>query len=148
MGFLADFKAFAIKGNVIDLAVGVVIGAAFGKIVSAVVDDIIMPLVAAVTPSGTKFTDNFIILGKQPAVRPDSLSAAKAAGINVLAYGDLIQTIVDFLIVAFCIFLLVKGIAQLNRKKEEEAAAPAPPTLSTSEQLLVEIRDSLKAQNR
>jgi large conductance mechanosensitive channel len=146
MGFVADFKAFALKGNVLDLAVGVVIGGAFGKIVTAVVDDIIMPLVSVVT-GGQKFDDKFTVLapGKDGATSYNTLEAAKAAGANVLAYGHLIQSIVDFLIIAFCIFLVVRAVARMYRKKEDALLAAATPP---AEVLLAEIRDLLKNQQR
>lgn len=139
MGFLKDFKAFAMKGSVIDLAVGVVIGAAFGKIVTAMVDDIIMPLVASLTGKSQLFADKFVELplslnGNKYA----NLADAKKAGVNVLAYGHFLQTVVDFLIIAFFIFLAIKGMAKMY-KKEEAAAKPTP-----SEVLLTEIRDELK----
>lgn len=142
MSFISDFKAFALKGNVVDLAVGVVIGAAFGKIVTAVVDDVIMPLIATVT-GGVKFTDKFAVLGagKDGGTSFKTLEEAKTAGANVLAYGHLIQSIVDFLIVALFIFIAVKQIAKLYKK--EEAPAPAPE-ISSTDKLLIEIRDSLK----
>lgn len=143
MGLLQDFKSFAIKGNVIDLAVGVVIGAAFGKIVTALVDDIIMPFVGLVTGEGQKFTDKFYVL--KPAKEGDlykSLQEAKAAGANVFAYGDFIQTIVDFVIIAFSIFLFIKIFNRFKAKEEAKVvAAPAP---SNTEKLLTEIRDLLK----
>ncbi|MBS1643823.1 MAG: large conductance mechanosensitive channel protein MscL [Bacteroidetes bacterium] len=142
MGFVADFKAFALKGNVIDMAVGVVIGGAFGKIVTAVVDDIIMPLVGMVS-GNTKFTDKFAVLGagKDGATSFKTLEEAKAAGANVLAYGHLIQSIVDFFIIALCIFVAIKQIAKLNKKEEP---APAVPEVSSTDKLLMEIRDALK----
>ncbi len=143
MGFWKDFKAFAFKGNVVDLAVAVIIGGAFGKIVTALVDDIIMPVIGKLTPNGQKFTDLFLVL--TPGKTGDTykaLAEAKADGANVLAYGDFIQTIVDFLIIAFFIFLAIKMMQRLEKKKAEE---PAPP--SATEQLLAEIRDELKRQN-
>ncbi|MCD6010226.1 MAG: mscL [Flavipsychrobacter sp.] len=151
MGFMKDFKAFAMKGSVIDLAVGVVIGAAFGKIVAAMVDDIIMPLVAMLTPKGQLFTDLFRELPF--TLEPNkykTLDEAKKAGVNVFAYGHFIQTIVDFIIIAFFIFLVIKAMARMRRKEIEAeqaaaaaaAAAPQPPT--KSETLLTEIRDLLK----
>ncbi len=142
MGFVSDFKAFALKGNVLDLAVGVVIGAAFGKIVTAMVDDIIMPLVGVVS-GGQKFDDKFKVLGpgKGGATEFASLTEAKAAGANVLAYGHLIQSIVDFLIIALCIFMVIRAIARLYKKKETEVLATAP---SSTENLLAEIRDELR----
>lgn len=143
MGFVSDFKAFALKGNVMDLAVGVIIGAAFGKIVTALVDDVLMPLISMVT-GGTNFNDVFYVLkaGKDGATEYASLEAAKAAGANVFAYGHFIQSIVDFLIVAICIFMVIRAMGKLMRKKEEAPAAPAGP--SSTDILLMEIRDELK----
>jgi large conductance mechanosensitive channel len=135
MSFIKDFKEFALKGNVVDMAVGVIIGGAFGKIVTSVVNNIIMPPIGVIT-GGVDFTDLKLII-------KEAEGEAEAVTLN---YGQFIQDIVDFLIVAFCIFLMVKGIAALNRKKvEEEAAAPAPaPEPSAEEKLLTEIRDLLK----
>ena len=135
MSFIKDFKEFALKGNVVDMAVGVIIGGAFGKIVTSVVNNIIMPPIGVIT-GGVDFTDLKLII-------KEAEGEAEAVTLN---YGQFIQDIVDFLIVAFCIFLMVKGIAALNRKKvEEEAAAPAPaPDPSAEEKLLTEIRDLLK----
>jgi large conductance mechanosensitive channel len=141
MGFWQEFKSFAMKGNVIDLAVGVIIGGAFGKIVTALVDDIVMPAVAMLTGKGEKFDDKFVVLS--PAKDGDtyaSLEQAKTAGANVLAYGHFVQTVVDFLIIAFFIFLAVRFISKM-RKKEAPEASPGP---STTEKLLTEIRDLLK----
>ena len=137
MGFVKEFKEFAMKGNVMDMAVGVIIGGAFGKIVSSLVDDIIMPLIGKMT-GGVSFTDLFVNLSEG---NYQTLAAAKEAGAAVFAYGQFIQNIIDFLIVAFCIFLMIKGMNNLNKKKEEEPAAPAGPT---QEELLGEIRDLLK----
>ncbi|MBR6374855.1 MAG: large conductance mechanosensitive channel protein MscL [Alloprevotella sp.] len=139
MGFIKEFKEFAVKGNVMDMAVGVIIGGAFGKIITSLVDDIIMPLVGKAT-GGVDFTNLFVNLSDDKAYA--TIDAAKEAGASVFAYGMFIQNIVDFLIVAFCIFLMLKGINKLNRKKEEEPAAPAEP--SAEEKLLSEIRDLLK----
>ena len=137
MGFVKEFKEFAMKGNVMDMAVGVIIGGAFGKIVSSLVDDIIMPLIGKMT-GGVSFSDLFVNLGEG---NYQTLAAAKEAGAAVFAYGQFIQNIIDFLIVAFCIFLMIKGMNNLNKKKEEEPAAPTGPT---QEELLGEIRDLLK----
>ena len=123
MGFIKEFKEFAVKGNVMDMAVGVIIGGAFGKIVSSLVDDVLMPLIGMLT-GGVDFT---------------KLTAK--VGDATVNYGTFIQNIVDFLIIAFCIFLMIKGMNKLKPKKEEEPAAPAGPT---QEELLTEIRDLLK----
>ena len=131
MSFIQDFKAFALKGNVMDMAVGVIIGGAFGKIVSSLVDDVLMPLVGMAT-GNVDFTSLKFQIGE-------------GEGAAVLNYGTFIQNVVDFLIVALCIFFMVKGIAAMNRKKEEEPApAPAPAEPSAEEKLLTEIRDLLK----
>jgi large conductance mechanosensitive channel len=141
MSFLKDFKSFALKGNVMDLAVGVIIGAAFGKIVTAVVNDLLMPIIGYITPAGTKFNDLFIILkaGKSGKMEYPTLAAAAADSATTFAYGDFLQTVLDFMIVALCIFLIVKGFERMKRKDE---AAPAGPT--PTEALLTEIRDELK----
>ena len=127
------------KGNVMDMAVGVIIGGAFGKIVSSLVDDVLMPIIGKIT-GGVDFTNLFINMGDGEY---STLAAAKEAGAAVIAYGQFIQNIIDFLIVAFCIFLMIKGMNNLNRKKEEpeQPAAPAGPT---QEELLTQIRDLLK----
>ncbi len=138
MGFIKEFKEFAMKGNVMDMAVGVIIGGAFGKIVSSLVDDIIMPLVGKVL-GNADFTQLYCGLSGQ--AEGLSLEAAKEAG-SVFAYGQFIQNVVDFLIVALCIFLMIKGMNKLSKKKAEE---PAPePEPSKEEVLLGEIRDLLK----
>ncbi|MBD5345523.1 MAG: large-conductance mechanosensitive channel protein MscL [Bacteroides sp.] len=143
MSFIKEFKDFAMKGNVVDMAVGVVIGAAFGKIVSSLVDDIIMPLVGVAT-GGMNFTDFKWVIQKgitegETVIQPEV----------TMNYGAWIQTIVDFIIVAFCIFIMIKFINQLRRNKEEEAQAPAPaPEPTKEEQLLTEIRDILKSEQK
>ena len=137
--FIQEFKAFAMKGNVMDMAVGVIIGGAFGKIVTSLVHDVLMPLVSLAT-GGIDFTNLFVNLSGSD--KYETLAAAQEAGASVLAYGQFIQNIVDFLIVAFCIFLMLKGINKMNQKKEE-APAPAPEP-SAEEKLLGEIRDLLK----
>ena len=138
MSFIQDFKAFALKGNVIDMAVGVIIGGAFGKIVTSVVNNIIMPPIGVMT-GGVDFTDLKLII-------KEAEGEATAVTLN---YGQFIQDVVDFLIIAFCIFLMVKGATVLSRKKKAEnaPAAPAPaPEPSAEEKLLTEIRDLLKKQ--
>jgi large conductance mechanosensitive channel len=132
---LKEFKEFAMRGNVIDLAVGVIIGAAFGKIVSSLVGDVIMPPIGLLL-GNLDFSSLFVDLsGKGYA----SLAAAKAAGAPTLNYGVFINTVIDFLIVAFCIFLVIR---QINRFFPKEP--PAPPKLSAEAELLTEIRDLLK----
>lgn len=139
MSFIQDFKAFALKGNVVDMAVGVIIGGAFGKIVTSIVNNIIMPPIGVLT-GGMDFTDLKLVL--KDAVKKGDQVVSEAVTIN---YGQFIQDVVDFLIIAFCIFLMVKGIAALSRKKEEKPAEPAPaPEPSAEEKLLTEIRDLLK----
>ncbi|NUN94510.1 MAG: large conductance mechanosensitive channel protein MscL [Verrucomicrobiae bacterium] len=139
---LREFRDFAVRGNAVDLAVGVIIGAAFGKIVSSIVNDLIMPPIGRLT-GGVNFADLFVNLdGSKPAI---SLADAKAKGIPVLAYGQFINVALDFLIVAFCVFLLVKAINTLQRKSRAPAEAPAaPPEPPAQEKLLAEIRDLLK----
>ncbi|WP_276133279.1 large conductance mechanosensitive channel protein MscL [Polluticoccus soli] len=142
MGFWSEFRQFAVKGNVLDLAVGVIIGAAFGKIVTAMVDDVIMPLIAAATKSDMNVADKFIVLspGKDGDVYA-SLEKAKAAGANVFAWGHFVQTIVDFLIIAFFIFVAIRT---LNKLKTQQVVEAVPPGPSSTDKLLMEIRDLLK----
>jgi large conductance mechanosensitive channel len=139
MGFIKEFKEFAMKGNVMDMAVGVIIGGAFGKIVSSLVNDVLMPLIGKLT-GGVSFTDLFINLGDG---NYSTLAAAQEAGAAVLAYGQFIQNIIDFIIIAFCIFLMIKGMNKLKKEKPAEPEAPKGPT---QEELLAEIRDLLKKQ--
>ena len=140
--FFSDFKAFIMRGNVVDLAVAVVIGAAFGAIITSLVDDIIMPVISLMT-GGIKFTDWFVALdGKSYA----TLEAAQEAGASTLNYGSLISHCINFIIIAFCIFICIKIIERLRRKKEEEPEAPPEPT--KEELLLTEIRDLLAEQNK
>lgn len=135
--FLQEFKQFAMRGNVVDMAVGIIIGGAFGKIVSSVVADIIMPAVGILI-GGVNFTDLKIVL-KQAVILGDKV-ITPAVTIN---YGNFIQVTLDFIIIAFAIFMMVKGMNALNKKKTEEAPA-APPTPPADVQLLTEIRDLLK----
>ncbi len=137
--FLKDFKDFAMKGNVIDMAVGVIIGAAFGKIVSSLVDDIIMPLVGVAT-GGINFTDYKWVI--QPEVK--DAAGEIIAPLVSLNWGNWVQTVVNFLIVAFCIFVMIRFMSNLRKKKEAEPAAAAPAGPTKEEALLAEIRDILK----
>jgi len=136
---MQEFKDFAIKGNVVDLAVGVIIGAAFGKIVSSVVDDLIMPLIGQAL-GNINFADMFIALKDIPAGTSMTLEAVKKAGVPVFAYGNFMTICLNFAILAFIIFVMVK---QINRLKAEAHAAP-PVATPEDVMLLREIRDSLK----
>ena len=139
MGMMQEFKEFAVKGSVIDLAVGVIIGGAFGKIVDSMVGDLIMPVIGAVVGK-IDFSNLYLILGSVPPGTVMTLDALKKAGVPVFAYGNFITVAVNFAILAFIIFLMIK---QVNRmKKAEPAAAPAAPAEDIV--LLREIRDSLK----
>ena len=141
MGFIKEFKEFAVKGNVMDMAVGVIIGGAFGKIVTSLVSDVLMPLIGKLT-GGVSFVDLFVNLGDG---NYKTLAEAKEAGAAVFAYGQFIQNIIDFLIVAVCIFMMIKGMNKLTKKKEEpKPAEPEAPKGPTQEELLAEIRDLLK----
>lgn len=147
MSFMSEFKEFAVKGNVVDLAVGVIIGGAFGKIVDSVVKDLIMPLVGRVV-GGLDFSNYFILLSNPPAdfKGPMTYEALSKAGVPMFAYGSFLTVLLNFLILAFIIFLMVK---QINRLKRESAPAPAPapaepPPTPEDIQLLREIRDSLR----
>jgi large conductance mechanosensitive channel len=141
MGFVKEFKEFAMKGNVMDMAVGVIIGGAFGKIVSSLVSDVLMPIVSLCT-GGIDFTNLFVKLSGEGSY--NTLAEAQEAGQSVIAYGQFIQNIVDFICVALCVFFMIKAMNKLNKKKEEEAPAPEPPAPSAEETLLTEIRDLLK----
>jgi large conductance mechanosensitive channel len=140
MGMIQEFKEFAVKGNAMDLAVGVIIGGAFGKIVDSIVGDLIMPLVSRVVGK-LDFSNLFVILGDNPN-NLVALAEIKKAGIPVFAYGSFLTILVNFIILAFIIFMMVK---QLNRlRNEEPAAAPEAPATPEDVMLLREIRDSLK----
>lgn len=135
---LQEFKTFAMRGNVVDMAVGIIIGGAFGKIVSSVVSDLIMPAVGLLV-GGVNFTDLKIVM-KDAVLEGDKVITPEVS----LNYGNFIQVVFDFLIVAFAVFLLIKGINALNRKKEAPAAPATPPAPPADVQLLTEIRDLLK----
>jgi len=136
---LKEFKAFAIKGNVMDLAVGVIIGAAFGKIVDSAVNDLIMPIVSALI-GRLDFSNFFLALGTPPSGTPMTLEALKKAGVPVFAYGNFITVAVNFVLLAFIIFVMIK---QINRLKNAEPP-PAPPATPEDVLLLREIRDNLR----
>ena len=138
MGMLKEFKEFATKGNVMDLAVGVIIGAAFGKIVDSLVKDIVMPLIGAVI-GDIDFSNMYVVLGSIPAGVANNLADLQKAGVPVLAYGNFITIVINFLLLAFVIFMMIK---QVNRLRKPEEAAPEAPAEDIV--LLREIRDSLK----
>lgn len=142
MGFLKDFKAFALKGNVIDMAVGVVIGGAFGKIVTSIVNDIIMPVFGFAT-AGIKFTDLKVVLSEAVLDEAGAVLTPEVA----ITYGNLIQQVVDFTLIALSIFVVIRLMTKATeklKKKEEEVAAVEEPAGPTTEELLTEIRDLLK----
>jgi len=138
MSFMSEFKEFAVKGNAMDLAVGIIIGAAFGKIVESIVSDLIMPIVGAVF-GGFDFSNLFIALDSVPEGVAMTLVEVKKAGVPVFAYGSFLTILLNFIILAFIVFIIVK---QLNRLKRE--APPAPAATPEDIVLLREIRDSLK----
>jgi len=141
MGMMQEFKEFAIKGNVMDLAVGVIIGGAFGKIVDSVVADLVMPLVGALIGK-LDFSNLFVVLGTVPTGSAMTIDALKKAGVPVFAYGSFITVAVNFAILAFIIFMMVK---QINRLKKAAPAAPAAAPVTPEDVLLLrEIRDNLK----
>ncbi|MCB1561038.1 MAG: large-conductance mechanosensitive channel protein MscL [Xanthomonadales bacterium] len=140
MGMMREFKEFAMRGNVVDMAVGIVIGAAFGKIVSSFVGDVVMPVIGLVV-GGVDFSSLSLQL-KEAVIAADGSETAPAVLLN---YGNFIQTVFDFVIVAFAIFMVIRAMNRLKRK--EEAAPEAPPEPSDEVKLLTEIRDNLKAKN-
>ena len=143
MGFFSEFREFAVKGNVVDLAVGVIIGGAFGKIVDSVVKDLIMPLVGKAV-GGLDFSNYFIMLSSPPVdfKGPMTYEALSKAGVPLFAYGSFLTVLLNFIILAFIIFLMIQ---QINRLKRAEAPAPAPAPVTPEDIVLLrEIRDSLK----
>jgi large conductance mechanosensitive channel len=142
---LKEFRDFALRGNVVDLAIGVIIGAAFGVIVSSLVDDVFMPVIGLIL-GHVDFSNLFVVLSNPNNVPVASLAAAKAAGVATLNIGLFINAVVKFLIVAFVLFLVVKGINSL--KKKEPAAPAAPPAPTKEEVLLTEIRDALRGKTK
>jgi large conductance mechanosensitive channel len=141
MAMMQEFKDFAVKGNVIDLAVGVIIGGAFGKIVGSLVEDIIMPTVGAIF-GNMDFSNLYVAMGTVPDGTANTLTAMKEAGVPVLAYGNFITVAINFLILAFIIFLMVK---QVNKMKREAPPALAAPAVTPEDVVLLrEIRDSLR----
>ena len=144
MGFAKEFKEFAIKGNVMDMAVGVIIGAAFGKIIDSVVKDLIMPIISAIIGQ-PDFSKLYVVLKGSVPAGTALEEARKIENTAIFAYGNFITVAINFLLLALLVFFLIKGINSLKRKEEE---APAPPPAPTNEELLLtEIRDELKKRN-
>lgn len=146
MSFFKEFREFAIKGNMVDLAVGVIIGAAFGKIIDSLVKDIIMPLISFILGGDVDFSQKFLILSKpENYTGPETLAALQEAGANVLSWGSFLTVVINFLLMAFVVFMLVRTINKIkSRVSEEEAAAPAADPAEVV--LLREIRDELKTR--
>ena len=142
MSIIQEFKEFAIKGNMMDLAIGVIIGGAFGKIIDSLVKDIIMPLISFITGGGVDFTQKFIVLGDNPN-NLQSLDQLTKAGVNVLTYGNFLTIFLNFIILAWVVFLMVKV---MNRIRKQQEVAPEPAATPEDIQLLREIRDELKKQ--
>ena len=142
MSIIQEFKEFAIKGNMMDLAIGVIIGGAFGKIIDSLVKDIIMPLISVTTGGGVDFTQKFIVLGDNPN-NLQSLDQLTKAGVNVLTYGNFLTIFINFIILAWVVFLMVKV---MNRIRKQQEVAPEPAATPEDIQLLREIRDELKKQ--
>ena len=140
MGFIKEFKEFAVRGNVVDLAVGVIIGGAFGKIVDSVVNDLVMPIVAAIIGK-PDFSNLYVVLKGDVPPGTALADARKIPQTAIFAYGNFITVLINFLLLALIIFLMIKAINTLRRKHEE--ATSAPPAPSATEQLLMEIRDEL-----
>jgi len=142
MGFAKEFKEFALKGNVMDLAVGVIIGGAFGKIIDSVVNDLIMPIISAIigTPD---FSNLYVVLKGTVSGHPALADARKVDGAVIFAYGNFITVAINFLLLALIIFLMIKGMNSLKRKHAAEVP-PSPPGPSSTDQLLMQIRDELK----
>lgn len=146
MSMLKEFKEFAVKGNMVDMAVGIIIGGAFGTIVSSLVDDVFMPIIGLVL-GGIDFSNLFIVLSNPTGAAVPSLAAAQAAGVATLNIGLFINAVVKFTIVAFALFMLVKGINMLRREQKAEEKPAEPPAPPREEVLLAEIRDILKARS-
>lgn len=143
MALLREFKEFALKGNVMDMAVGVIIGSAFGKIVTSLVNDVLMPPIGVLV-GNVDFSDLKLDISRLS----DPIAAGAAHESVYLCYGAFLQQCIDFIIIAFCVFLMVKLMNRMTRKKAAPAPTPAPPAPSREEQLLTEIRDLLKQRNQ
>jgi large conductance mechanosensitive channel len=144
MSMLKEFQEFAVKGNAIDLAVGVIIGAAFGKIIESIVGDVVMPFIAALLGGRFDFSNLYMVLGTLPSGVADNLDAIKKAGVPVFAYGNFITILINFVLMAFVIFMLVRYLNKVKSRLIAEAPAPAPAGPPAAELLLAEIRDELR----
>ena len=144
MSIVQEFKEFAVKGNMMDLAIGVIIGGAFGKIVDSLVKDIFMPFISWIIGGNVDFSQWFIVLGDNPN-NLTAMADLEKAGINLLTYGNFITILINFLLLAVVVFMMVKGINRLRR--QEEAAPAVPPADPEDIKLLREIRDQLKSKN-
>lgn len=142
MGMMQEFKEFAVKGNAIDLAVGVIIGGAFGKIIDSIVNDLVMPVISFLFGGKFDFTNLFVVLGKAPENIPATYDALKKAGVPIFAYGSFLTILINFVLMAFAIFMLVKALNKWKGKLDAPAPAPAGPP--AEQVLLGEIRDLLK----
>lgn len=143
MSIVSEFKEFALKGNVMDLAVGVIIGGAFGKITASLVEDVFMPIISFILGGNVDFSNMYVVLGDVPEGTVNTYAALKEAGVAVLAYGQFLTVLINFILLAFVVFMMVKGINSMRRK--EEAAAPAAPAADPADiALLKEIRDELR----
>jgi large conductance mechanosensitive channel len=144
MSMVQEFKEFAMKGNVMDLAVGVIIGGAFAKITDSLVKDVVMPVVSTILGGDVDFSNYYIVLGDVPAGTADNYAALKEAGVSLLAYGQFLTVLINFILLAWIIFLMVKGINRMRRKEEAAPAPAAPPADPADIALLKEIRDELR----
>lgn len=144
MSMVQEFKEFAMKGNVMDLAVGVIIGGAFAKITDSLVKDVVMPVISAILGGDVDFSNYYVVLGEIPAGTADNYAALKEAGVSLLAYGQFLTVLINFILLAWIIFLMVKGINRMRRKEEAPPAPAAPPADPADIALLKEIRDELR----
>lgn len=143
MSLMSEFREFAVKGNAFDLAVGVIIGAAFGRIVDSMVGDLIMPFVSAVVGK-VDFSNLYVVLGSVPDGVGNNLEALKKAGVPVFAWGSFVTILINFMLLAFVVFMLVRSVNRMKARFEAEKAAAPPPPPPASEVLLAEIRDELR----
>ena len=144
MSLLSEFREFAVKGNAFDLAVGVIIGAAFGKIVDSMVGDLIMPFVSALVGGKVDFSNMYFLLGTLPDGIANNIDAVKKAGVPVFAYGSFLTILINFILLAFVIFMMVRYLNRVKAKFVADEAASPPPPPPAAEVLLAEIRDELK----